>query len=135
AAEAESETAREVLKAQVGAVLAEPPFALWIRAGLLPDYLVTFARLMEVRERVTHLLADRKEDYLAGLGIQKQLTYLLTAYLQFVRARISYLQVLAGEVVEPGGQAARGAGRGGAGAPAGPAPWPAHGPGRAPPPP
>jgi hypothetical protein len=108
AAEAESEAARAALQAQVGAVLGEPPFSVWIRAGLLPDYLATFARLSEVGERVNRLLQDRKEDYLAGLGIQKQLTYLLNAYLQFVRARINYVQILAGEVAEPGPAAAPG---------------------------
>src|SRR5580693_3306666 len=55
-AEAEAEAARGALRAQVGAVLAQPPFSLWIRAGLLPDYLATFARLVEVRDRVGRLL-------------------------------------------------------------------------------
>jgi hypothetical protein len=101
AAEAEAETAREALKAQVGTVLAQPPFSSWIRAGLMPDYLAAFGRLADIRERVNRLLQERQEDYLAGLGIQKQLTYLLTTYLQFVRARVTYLQVLAGDVSSP----------------------------------
>lgn len=94
ATERQAESEREALRAKVETILAWQPYASWQHAGLLPDYLQTFGRLVDVRERVSHLLAERKEDYLAGLGIQSQLTYLLTAYLQFVQARLALLQTL-----------------------------------------
>jgi hypothetical protein len=139
AEEAKADQEREAIRSKIEQTVAQPPFAGWMRAGLLPDYLQVFARLAAVRDRVARLLADRKEDFLAGLGIQNQLTYLLTAYLQFVQARLTLLQTLtefrpaasgggggAGTVAAaegPAGQAAPGqAGPGQAGQ-AGPAAW------------
>ncbi len=94
AADQAADSEREALRAKVASILAWQPYASWVHGGLLPDYLHVFARLVAVRDRVTYLLAERKEDYLAGLGIQSQLTYLLGAFLQFVQARLALLQTL-----------------------------------------
>jgi hypothetical protein len=113
AEELKADQEREALRAKIGGLLERRPFAGWLRAGLLPDYLRVFARLVAVRDRVAQLLAERHEDYLAGLGIQNQLTYLLTAYLQFVQARLTLLQTLLD--FRPGGGDAAGAAAGSAG--------------------
>jgi len=94
AGEAAAEQQRQALRAKIESVLARPWFAAWLRAGLLPDYLQVFARLVAVRDRVAQTLAERHDDFLAGLGIQQQLTHLLGAYLQFVQARLTVLQLL-----------------------------------------
>jgi hypothetical protein len=108
AADQTADREREALRAKIASILAWQPYATWVRAGLLPDYLHVFERLVAVRDRVTYLLAERKEDYLAGLGIQSQLTYLLTAFLQFVQARLALLQTLLD--FRPGGAAGGGVG-------------------------
>jgi len=94
--EAKAEKDREVLLQKVEATLAENPIAGWTRAGLLPDYLAVYRRLLEVRSRVAKVLADRPDlDAATRAGILQQLGYMLTAYLNFVRERIVYLQILA----------------------------------------
>ena len=113
AADQAADREREALRAKVQSILAWQPYASWVSAGLLPDYLHVFGRLVEVRDRVAYLLAERKEDYLAGLGIQSQLTYLLTAFLQFVQARLALLQTLLD--FRPGGGAHEDGGGGGGG--------------------
>ena len=96
AREAQAERDREVLRQRVEAMLAENPTASWTRSGLVPDYLGVYRRLLEIRARVAKVLADRG-DLDAGLraGILQQLGYMLTAYLNFVRERIVYLQIIA----------------------------------------
>ncbi|HYL04438.1 MAG TPA: hypothetical protein VE075_00255 [Thermoanaerobaculia bacterium] len=94
AADAAADRERQALRAKIESVLARPWFAGWLRAGLLPDYLEVFTRLVAVRDRVAQTLAERHDDFLAGLGIQQQLTHLLGAYLQFVQARLTVLQLL-----------------------------------------
>ena len=96
AKEAQVERDREALRQKVEMMLAENPIAGWTRAGLLPDYLAVYRRLLEIRARVAKVLADRT-DLEAGIrgGILQQLGYMLTAYLNFVRERIVYLQILA----------------------------------------
>jgi hypothetical protein len=95
AAELAADQERQALMVKIQAVLTYRPFAAWRRAGLLPDYLKVYSHLETVRDRVAELLAACHDDFLAGLGIQKQLTYLLGAYLQFVQARLTVLQMLA----------------------------------------
>jgi hypothetical protein len=86
-------------------ILAENPVANWTRAGLLPDYLGVYRRLAEIRGRVTKVLSERDDlDAVTKEGILQQLGYMLTAYLSFVRERISYLQILAN--IRPGADAA-----------------------------
>jgi len=95
-ADAKAEKDREVLLQKVDAMLAENPIAGWTRAGLLPDYLMVYRRLLEIRSRVARVLADRTDmDQGTRNGILQQLGYMLTAYLGFVRERIVYLQILA----------------------------------------
>jgi len=94
--EAKAEKDREALLSRVDGMLAENPIAGWIRAGLLPDYLSVYRRLLEIRSRVAKVLADRTDlDEATRAGILPQLGYMLTAYLNFVRERIVYLQILA----------------------------------------
>ena len=95
-ADVKAEKDREVLLQKVDAMLAENPIAGWTRAGLLPDYLMVYRRLLEIRSRVARVLADRTDmDHGTRNGILQQLGYMLTAYLGFVRERIVYLQILA----------------------------------------
>lgn len=85
----------EVLRQRVDAKLADPAVAQWTRAGLVPDYMASYRRLAEIRGRVTQVLADRTDlDEITKSGILQQLGYMLTAYLNFVRERVAYLQIL-----------------------------------------
>ena len=103
-AERKAETDRELLRQKVAASLAEPPITNWTRAGLLPDYLGVYGRLGDIRGRVSKALADRTDlDQTTKNNILQQLGYMLTAYLNFVRERVSYLQILA--TIRPGADA------------------------------
>jgi hypothetical protein len=105
-AEAKAEKHREALLLKVDAMLAENPIAGWTRAGLLPDYMIVYRRLLEIRSRVARVLADRTDmDEGTRTGILQQLGYMLTAYLGFVRERIVYLQILAS--IRPGANGPR----------------------------
>ncbi|HEX9940417.1 MAG TPA: hypothetical protein VGG03_00255 [Thermoanaerobaculia bacterium] len=106
AREAQAERNREVLRQKVEVMLAENPIAGWTRSGILPDYMSVYRRLLEIRARVAKVLADRT-DLEAGLrgGILQQLGYMLSAYLNFVRERIVYLQILTN--IRPGPGALR----------------------------
>lgn len=101
--EAKVEAERETLRLRIDAQLQEPPVAQWIRRGGLPDYMQVYRRLVEIRDRVARVLRERSED--SG-GILQQLNYMLTAYLQFVRERVIYLQILAN--LRPAGPSADG---------------------------
>jgi hypothetical protein len=93
---------RAALLQRVQAQLAEPPVTLWVRRGLLPDYLQVFQRLSDIRDRVGRVMAERAElDDGSRQALLQQLDYMLGTYLQFVRERIGYLQILAS--VRPGG--------------------------------
>jgi plasmid stabilization system protein ParE len=100
-AEAQAQAERAAAFQKVQSQLAEAPVAGWVRRGLLPDYLQVFRRLNDVRDRVARILHDRSEmDAGTQEGIVRQLDYMLGAYVQFVRERIGYLQILAN--VRPG---------------------------------
>jgi hypothetical protein len=99
--ELKAERDRETLRQKVEQILGENPIANWIRAGLMPDYLAVYRRLAEVRGRVSRVLAERNDlDTISKSDILQQLGYMLTAYLNFVRERVSYLQILAN--IRPG---------------------------------
>ncbi len=94
--EAKAEQDREVLRQRVEAMLGESPVVQWVRAGLLPDYMSSYRRLMEIRGRVVKVFADRSDlDDVTKGSILQQLGYMLTTYLNFVRERVAYLQILA----------------------------------------
>jgi hypothetical protein len=100
-AERKAEADRDLLRQKVEASLAEPPLNAWARAGVLPDYIITYRRLAEVRGRVARVLADRTDlDDATKSNMLQQLGYMLTAYLNFVRERVAYLQILA--TIRPG---------------------------------
>ena len=100
-AEAKAEAEREVLRQKVEASLAENPIGGWVRSGLVPDYLVVYRRLADIRGRVSKVLSDRQDlDAVSKQGILEQLGYMLNAYLNFVRERIAYLQILT--TIRPG---------------------------------
>jgi hypothetical protein len=102
AARAQAVADRGALLQRVQNLFTDTQVAAWVRRGLLPDYLAFFRRLSDIREKVGKILADRPEmDAGTAEGILQQLDYMLGAYLQFVRERISYLQLLAN--VQPGG--------------------------------
>ena len=103
--ELKSERERDALRQRVEVTLAENPVAAWTRSGLLPDYVGVYRRLAEIRGRVTKVLLDRNDlDDLTKAGILQQLGYMLTAYLNFVRERVAYLQILAN--IRPGADGA-----------------------------
>ncbi|HET9209693.1 MAG TPA: hypothetical protein VFR03_04810 [Thermoanaerobaculia bacterium] len=103
-AEAKAEQDRELLRQKVEAGLAENPINNWVRSGLLPDYMAVYRRLGDIRGRVSRVLADRTDlDDASKTNILQQLGYMLTAYLNFVRERVSYLQILA--TIRPGADA------------------------------
>jgi hypothetical protein len=105
-AEQKTEAEREALRQKVAASLAEPPISSWTRARLLPDYMGDYQRLADIRARVSKVLADRADlDPGSKSSILQQLGYMLTAYLSFVRERISYLQILAS--IRPGADTPR----------------------------
>ncbi|HKI01791.1 MAG TPA: hypothetical protein VKK31_07430 [Thermoanaerobaculia bacterium] len=99
--ELKAEQGRDALRQRVEVMLAENPVSGWTRAGLLPDYIGVYRRLAEIRGRVTKVLLDRNDlDAVTKSGILEQLGYMLTAYLNFVRERIAYLQIVAN--IRPG---------------------------------
>lgn len=103
-AERKAEADRDLLRQKVESCLVEPPINNWTRAGLLPDYMIVYRRLCEIRGRVAKVLADRTDlDDTSKTNILQQLGYMLTAYLNFVRERASYLQILF--TIRPGADA------------------------------
>jgi len=101
-AEAKAAADRTALLQKVQTLLADPQVAGWMRRKLMPDYMAVFARLTDIRSRVAHVLSERTDlDAGTQQGILQQLDYMLCAYLQFVRERIGYLQILV--AVRPGG--------------------------------
>ena len=107
AAQAQVVADRAALLQRVQILFTEPPVPVWIRRGVIPDYLAFFRRLSDIRDRVAKILAERPEmDDATVEGILQQLDYMLGAYLQFVRERISYLQLLAS--IRPGETASAG---------------------------
>ncbi len=94
--ELKEERNREALRLRTQKMLDESPFDLWIGAGYLPDYMAVFGRLVEIRNRVSRVLAERPDlDAFSKEDILQQLSTMLTAYLGFVRERVSYLHILA----------------------------------------
>ena len=94
--EAKEEKERAALRQKIQWLLDETPFDLWVRSGYLPDYMAVFNRLTEIRNRVSKVLAERRDlDAFTKEDILQQLGTMLNAYLGFVRERISYLHILA----------------------------------------
>ena len=80
---------------QVGAQLDEPPLRGWIQGAMLPDYLQIFRRLNEIRDRVARIARERSQvEAVSREEMIEQLDAMLGSYLQFVRERINYLQIL-----------------------------------------
>jgi len=95
--EAREEREREALRQKTEKLLDESPIDLWVTAGYLPDYMATFGRLREIRNRVSRVLAERPDlDAFTKEDILQQLGTMLNAYLGFVRERVSYLHILGG---------------------------------------
>lgn len=77
-------------------LLDDPPFSTWTRRGMLPNYMRDYASLLEKREAILRLAHERNEiEDATEAGIQRQINYMLDAYLAFVRARVVYLRILA----------------------------------------
>ncbi len=94
-AELKAESDRDVLRQKVEASLAENPVPAWMRASVLPDYMSVYRRLSEIRGRVSKVLGDRSDlDTVTNASIFNQLGYSLTSYLNLVRERVDYLQIL-----------------------------------------
>src|SRR3954469_23223164 len=92
-AERKAEKNREILRQKVEGACAENPIGNWTRAAAMPDYMAVYRRLAEIRGRVAKVLGDRDDlDAVSKSGILQQLGYMLSAYLNFVRERIAYLQ-------------------------------------------
>lgn len=99
--EAKVEAEREAFRQKVEASLNDPPIGSWIHRGLLPDYMQVYRRLVEIRHRVDRVLRERNET---DRSILQQLDYMLTAYLHFVRERITYLHIVSN--IRPAGPGA-----------------------------
>src|SRR5262245_20390091 len=84
--EAKDEKERAALRQKIQWLLEETPFDLWVHAGSLPDYMAVFNRLTEIRNRVSKVLAERRDlDAFTKEDILQQLGTMLNAYLGFVR--------------------------------------------------
>jgi len=95
AAERGVETQRETDRRSLEVTLSSPPFVDWIRYGLVPDYARQYLQLRDMRDNIIRLAHDRSEvELVTELGIQRQLNYMLGAFLQFVKARAAYLRIL-----------------------------------------
>jgi hypothetical protein len=93
--EAQAAAERALAIQQVGTQLDEPPLRGWIQSGLLPDYLQIYRRLSEIRDRVARIAHERAQVEAVGREeLIERLDAMLGSYLQFVRERISYLQIL-----------------------------------------
>ena len=80
---------------EVAAQLDEPPLRGWTQAGMLPDYMRIYRRLCEIRDRVARIAREREQvEAVSREEMIEQLDAMLGSYLQFVRERISYLQIL-----------------------------------------
>jgi hypothetical protein len=88
---------REALRQKVEASLNEAPVGAWVRRGLIPDYMQSYRRLVDLREKVAKVLKDREqtETFADAGGVAEQMDYMLTAYLNFVRERLVYVYILA----------------------------------------
>jgi hypothetical protein len=93
--EAKVAAERALAVQQVGTQLDEPPLRGWIQSGLLPDYLQIYRRLSEIRDRVARIARERSQvEAVSREEMIEQLDAMLGSYLQFVRERINYLQIL-----------------------------------------
>ena len=93
--EAKEAAERTALAQQVGAQLDEPPLRGWVQSGMLPDYLRIYRRLVEIRDRVAGIARERAQvEAVTREEMIEQLDAMLGSYLQFVRERINYLQIL-----------------------------------------
>ncbi len=80
---------------QVASQLDEPPLRGWIQGGMLPDYLQIYRRLGEIRDRVARIARERAQvEAVSREEMIQQLDAMLGSYLQFVRERTNYLQIL-----------------------------------------
>ncbi len=96
AAERRAEEEREGLCRALALEMSEPPFDGWIASGLLPNYIALYRNLTAARRKILGLAHERQEiELVTEMGIERQLNYMLGAYLQFVKARVTYLQILA----------------------------------------
>jgi len=93
--EAQATAERAQVVQEVGAQLDEPPLRGWIQSGMLPDYLQIYRRLVEIRDRVARVARERAQvEAVTREEMIGQLDGMLGSYLQFVRERINYLQIL-----------------------------------------
>jgi hypothetical protein len=93
--EAQAMTERASAVQQVESQLDEPPLRGWIQSGMLPDYLRIYRRLSEIRDRVARIARERAQvEAVTREEMIQQLDAMLGSYLQFVRERINYLQIL-----------------------------------------
>jgi len=84
------------LGCQLRALLNETPCGIWTQRGRLPDYVGTYARLVEMRDQTAHIVTTRdaparvlEEDIVARMDD------MLRAYLMMVRERLLFHCALA----------------------------------------
>jgi hypothetical protein len=93
--EAQAAAERTLAVQQVESQLDEPPLRGWIQSGMLPDYLRIYRRLSEIRDRVARIARERAQvEAVSREELIQQLDAMLGSYLQFVRERVNYLQIL-----------------------------------------
>jgi hypothetical protein len=97
--EVREEKEREALRLKIERMLDASPIDVWRSAGYLPDYMAVFRRLVEIRNRVSRVLAEREDlDAFTKEDVLQQLGTMLSAYLGFVRERVAYLHILMANV-------------------------------------
>ncbi len=94
-AEARAAADREALYQSLARSLADEPYAGWVRSGRLPDYAVEFRKLQATREKIAQILRERPEfETSTETDVARQMSQMLAAYLSFVKARLTYIQIL-----------------------------------------
>ncbi len=125
--EAKVEAEREALRQKVEASMNEPPAGAWVRRGMIPDYMQSYRRLVDLRDKAARVLKERAavDAFADAGGVLGQMDYMLTAYLSFVRERLVYVYILANLRASSAAEDEAPAAAGSAGAASSPPPPPA----------
>ena len=93
--------ARKQMEARLRYLLSQDPFGSWISSGDFPDYGSMYRSLVDIRNRTMQVAHDRPEvGDTTESSLQSQLDDKLGSFIRFVRARITYVQILTGERIE-----------------------------------
>src|SRR4029077_15516845 len=86
AALADSQRALAWREQQVARLLATTPCGLWVRRGQLPDYAMTYTRLVAIRDQAAQIIEGRSDPASAlEHDIVARMDDMLRAYLMMAR--------------------------------------------------